>query len=410
MQGGTGVTFRIGQKVVSPNHGVTLVEKIEAGHMDGVEQLYFHLRLLSNNSKVMVPKANLDLVGLRPLCHTRDVRALFDILEDGNIDTYKDWKGRYKQNLDKMKTGRLTEVAEVLKNLRLVSQRKSLSFREKKMYERASTSSSARWRTSRASPSGRRKTSSNRPSRPAWRSGSGHPRQRASGPSGTPASRSRARRRLVNKDNAISVVMGLLVGFIVGYVLHDVMVAHQPLRRLPGEGAVVTSAAAPDAENGGGGPADDAAGGSPAAGAAGGSSAAGAEGGAGGDLAGGAAGTSGAGGGGAPGGSAPPAMAAIQQLRDYVASHPKDADAVLKLANLNFDIRNWARARDLYNQYLGLRPEDADVRTDLGVCFRALRQYDDALAQFRRAEGIAPSHWKAVFNQVVVLGFDLKQF
>jgi CarD family transcriptional regulator len=114
-----------------------LVEKIEAGHMDGVEQLYFHLRLLSNNSKVMVPKANLDLVGLRPLCHTRDVRALLDILEDGNIDTYKDWKGRYKQNLDKMKTGRLTEVAEVLKNLRLVSQRKSLSFREKKMYERA---------------------------------------------------------------------------------------------------------------------------------------------------------------------------------------------------------------------------------------------------------------------------------
>jgi len=114
-----------------------LVEKIEPGHIDGVEQTYFHLRLLANNSKVMVPKANLELVGLRPLCHTRDVRALFEILEDGNIDTYKDWKGRYKQNLDKMKTGRLTDVAEVLKNLRLVSQRKSLSFREKKMYERA---------------------------------------------------------------------------------------------------------------------------------------------------------------------------------------------------------------------------------------------------------------------------------
>jgi CarD family transcriptional regulator len=137
IEGGLDVTFRVGQKVVYPNHGVSLVEKIEPGHMDGVEQLYFHLRLLANNSKVMVPKSNLDLVGLRPLCHTRDVRALFDILEDGNIDTYKDWKGRYKQNLDKMKTGRLTDVAEVLKNLRLVSQRKSLSFREKKMYERA---------------------------------------------------------------------------------------------------------------------------------------------------------------------------------------------------------------------------------------------------------------------------------
>ena len=131
------MTFKVGQKVVYPNHGVSLIEKIEPAQIDGVEQTYYHLRLLSNNSKVMVPKSNLDLVGLRPLCQTREVRALFDILEDGNIDTYKDWKGRYKQNLDKMKTGRLVDVAEVLKNLRLVSQRKSLSFREKKMYERA---------------------------------------------------------------------------------------------------------------------------------------------------------------------------------------------------------------------------------------------------------------------------------
>ncbi|MFN7962063.1 MAG: CarD family transcriptional regulator [Thermoanaerobaculia bacterium] len=131
------VSFEVGQKVVYPNHGVGLVEKIEPGAIDGIEQTYFHLRLLSNNSKVMVPRANLELVGLRPLCPESEIRALFDILEDGNIDTYKDWKGRYKQNLDKMKTGRLTEVAEVLKNLRLVSQKKSLSFREKKMYERA---------------------------------------------------------------------------------------------------------------------------------------------------------------------------------------------------------------------------------------------------------------------------------
>ena len=126
-----------GQKVVYPNHGVGLVEKIEPSNIDGTEQIFYHLRLLSNNSKVMVPEDNLELVGLRPLCDRDEIEALFEILEDGNIDTYKDWKGRYKQNLDKMKTGRLTSVAEVLKNLRLVSQRKSLSFREKKMYERA---------------------------------------------------------------------------------------------------------------------------------------------------------------------------------------------------------------------------------------------------------------------------------
>jgi CarD family transcriptional regulator len=131
------VAFKVGQKVVYPNHGVTVVEKIAPAAMDGVEQTYLHLRLLSNNSRVMVPKTNVDLVGLRPLVEKGEIRALFSILEDSNIDTYKDWKGRYKQNLDKMKTGRLTDVAEVLKNLRLVAMKKSLSFREKKMYERA---------------------------------------------------------------------------------------------------------------------------------------------------------------------------------------------------------------------------------------------------------------------------------
>jgi CarD family transcriptional regulator len=129
--------FEIGQKVVYPNHGVSIVEDIANDAIDGVEQKYYHLRVLANDSKVMVPEENLDLVGLRPLCQTKDIRELFAILEDGNIDTYKDWKGRYKQNLDKMKTGQLRDVAEVLKNLRLVSQKKSLSFREKKMYERA---------------------------------------------------------------------------------------------------------------------------------------------------------------------------------------------------------------------------------------------------------------------------------
>ncbi|HVS04442.1 MAG TPA: CarD family transcriptional regulator [Thermoanaerobaculia bacterium] len=129
--------FKLGQKVVYPNYGVTVVEKIEATDWDGEKQDCYHLRLLSNHAQIMVPLANRDLVGLRPLCIQSEVRSLFDVLEDGNIDTYKDWKGRYKQNLDKMRTGRLLEVAEVLKNLRLVSDRKSLSFREKKMYERA---------------------------------------------------------------------------------------------------------------------------------------------------------------------------------------------------------------------------------------------------------------------------------
>jgi hypothetical protein len=196
----------------------------------------------------------------------------------------------------------------------------------------------------------------------------------------------------VTKDNLLFATFGLLSGFTVGYVLHDVMVARQPLRRPAGEGAVVTPGP-------GGGAADDsgpsgsldAAGGAPTtppSGDAGaGSGAAGA----------------------APGGAGGPAMAEIQQLRDYVASHPKDADAVLKLANLNFDISNWGRARDLYTQYLGLREPNPDVLTDLGTCYRQLREFERALEQFRRAEQVAPSHWKSRFAEVVVLAFDLNR-
>ncbi|MEM7352307.1 MAG: CarD family transcriptional regulator [Acidobacteriota bacterium] len=136
-KGVASVTFEVGQKVVYPNHGVSVVEEISSAKFDDTETILYHLRLLSNNSKVMVPKDNLELVGLRPLGDKALIQSLFDNLEDGNIDTYKDWKGRYKQNLDKMKTGQLEEVAGVLKNLCLVSQKKSLSFREKKMYERA---------------------------------------------------------------------------------------------------------------------------------------------------------------------------------------------------------------------------------------------------------------------------------
>ncbi len=135
--GGNVATYKVGQKVVYPSHGVGSVQKIEKTTLDGVEETFYYLTLFANESTVMVPKQNLDLVGLRKLCTRKQIKELLALLEDGKIDTYKDWKGRYKQNLDKMKTGDLTEVASVLKNLRLVSTKKSLSFREKKMYERA---------------------------------------------------------------------------------------------------------------------------------------------------------------------------------------------------------------------------------------------------------------------------------
>jgi tetratricopeptide (TPR) repeat protein len=103
-------------------------------------------------------------------------------------------------------------------------------------------------------------------------------------------------------------------------------------------------------------------------------------------------------------------MQEIQQLQQRLAANPNDAEAVLRLANLNFEIGQWARARDLYQRYVGLGNENPDVLSDLGVTHRELGEYDQALELFRRAQRLDSNHWQSVFNEVVVLTFDLKQY
>lgn len=130
-------SFKVGDKIVYPNHGVTVVEQIGASAIMGGDDSYYHLRLLANNSRLMVPIHNTDRVGLRRLYAQKEIKSLLGQLEERTPKAHTDWKGRYRENLEKMKTGRLEDVAEVLKNLNEVSKKKSLSFREKKMYDRA---------------------------------------------------------------------------------------------------------------------------------------------------------------------------------------------------------------------------------------------------------------------------------
>jgi CarD family transcriptional regulator len=129
--------FKVGEKLVYPNHGVTVVEQIGESPVFGTDDTYYHLRLLANNSRLMVPIGNIDRVGLRRLYQQKEIKGLLSLLEERVAKSHTDWKGRYRENLEKMKTGRLEDVAEVLKNLNEVSKKKSLSFREKKMYDRA---------------------------------------------------------------------------------------------------------------------------------------------------------------------------------------------------------------------------------------------------------------------------------
>ena len=103
-------------------------------------------------------------------------------------------------------------------------------------------------------------------------------------------------------------------------------------------------------------------------------------------------------------------MAEIQRLREHIEKNPNDADAVLLLANLNFDIKNWARARELYERRLALKPGDPDVITDLGVCYREEGEFQKALAFFEQAQTLAPEHWQSRYNKVIVLAFDLKDY
>lgn len=131
------MSFQIGDKVIYPNHGLGVVEKVEEKTILGTTTGFFHLRIISNETTVLVPVANVDNVGLRRAITDEEVERLFNLLGDGKIDNHQNWKGRFKDNSDKMRTGSIYDMADVLKSLTFLSKSKSLSFREKRMLDRA---------------------------------------------------------------------------------------------------------------------------------------------------------------------------------------------------------------------------------------------------------------------------------
>jgi len=129
--------FKVGEKVVYPNHGVATIEDITARHIEGIENYFYHLRLSATNSVVMVPINNAKQVGLREPIAMNDCDNLLKMLGDNFSEPPSDWKDRFKDFSDKMRTGDIFSVAEILKNLTYLSKAKPLSFREKRMLERA---------------------------------------------------------------------------------------------------------------------------------------------------------------------------------------------------------------------------------------------------------------------------------
>ena len=129
--------FKIGDKVVYPNHGLGIIEQIEKRTMGDRMEEFLTLRIVANDSTVMVPRSNTTNVGLRRVVTKKEVEEVFDVLKDTKITLYDDWKGRFQENSDKMRTGSITEVARVFKSLSHLALQKNLSYRERRMLDKA---------------------------------------------------------------------------------------------------------------------------------------------------------------------------------------------------------------------------------------------------------------------------------
>ena len=133
----TDANFHIGDKVVYPNHGVGVIEQISSRAVGSTIERFYLLNIKASSLKVMVPCQNAGSVGLRRVVKNGEVQKVLDLLSINGNGTNGDWKDRFKENSERMRTGSLLEVAGVLKNLIALHQAKPLSFREKKMLERA---------------------------------------------------------------------------------------------------------------------------------------------------------------------------------------------------------------------------------------------------------------------------------
>jgi len=131
------MTFQVGEKVVYPNHGVGTIENISSRSFGTQQERFYLLRLAPTSMTVMVPFSHVSDVGLRKVTKCSEISRVLTYLAAGRPCCPQDWKDRFKENSDKMKGGSLLEIAEVFKALLIIQSAKPLSFREKKMLERA---------------------------------------------------------------------------------------------------------------------------------------------------------------------------------------------------------------------------------------------------------------------------------
>jgi CarD family transcriptional regulator len=131
------IDFEIGDSVVYPHHGAGKVVKKEARNILGEEKEYLTIKILHNDMTVMVPCENAGKAGLRRIIDEEAVKKVLTVLQDDVSEMPKNWNRRFKHNRDKIKTGDIYELAEVVRNLAIREHEKGLSTGEKQMFTRA---------------------------------------------------------------------------------------------------------------------------------------------------------------------------------------------------------------------------------------------------------------------------------
>lgn len=131
--------FQIGDLAVYPAHGVGKIEAIESREINGEKHDFYIMKVLENNMVIMIPLNNVESVGLRDIIDKKEVPKVYGVMQDQQ-DTPSDnqtWNRRYREYMDKIKTGSLYDVAEVFRDLSLLRLTKDLSFGERKLYDTA---------------------------------------------------------------------------------------------------------------------------------------------------------------------------------------------------------------------------------------------------------------------------------
>lgn len=130
-------SFKIGDRIIYPNQGLGVIEDIQDENHFGENFKIYHLRIFSNNTLVLVPLSSAEEIGIRKPVSEDSIKKIFAFLRNGEVDVTMDWKGRYKEHLNLMRSGTIFDLVSVLKSLYYLSLIKTLSFREKKMMEKA---------------------------------------------------------------------------------------------------------------------------------------------------------------------------------------------------------------------------------------------------------------------------------